>query len=143
MARLIADSRISLEGGSMSNFDDTNPQNENAALNSGVCSSNGSNDKPKRNPPDNKWQRVLRYFVNGGSLNRFEAEREVHDHSLNSTVSTTLQNGFGVRIDRQWERVPCLGGCATTDVKRYRLNDDPDNVSRAKALLGIRDEAPQ
>ncbi len=80
-----------------------------------------------------KWQTVLKGFLTGRSFNRFEAELELHDHCLHSTVARLEQ--LGVRIDRHTERVPCLGGKAMTTVKRYRLA--PNFEQRAADLLGI------
>lgn len=79
-----------------------------------------------------KWQRVLAAFLSGRSFNRFEAERQLHDHALHSTVST-LQN-MGLVIDRAMEAVPGYMG-ATTHVMRYRLS--PASIESAKVLLGI------
>lgn len=85
-----------------------------------------------------KWQRVLAAFLTGRSFNRFEAERQLHDHALHSTVST-LQ-GMGVVIDRRMECVPGFQGLAT-HVCRYRLN--PASFEAAKALLGMDREGVQ
>lgn len=86
--------------------------------------------------PPKKWQRVLAAFLTGRSFNRFEAESQLHDHALHSTVST-LQS-MGVVIDRKMECVPGFQGLAT-HVCRYRLS--PASFDTAKSLLGIKDEA--
>ena len=80
-----------------------------------------------------KEHAVLSALATGQSFNRFDAERELHDHCLHSTVST-LQ-GKGIRIHREMEKVPSLGGTAKTDVMRYRLL--PDQIPRANQLLGL------
>ena len=80
-----------------------------------------------------KEHTVLSALATGQSFNRFDAERELHDHCLHSTVST-LQ-GKGIIIHRERETVPCLGGNANTDVMRYRLL--PDQILKAKQLLGL------
>ena len=49
---------------------------------------NGDSETPK-------IARVLFYLCCGDSLTRFEAEREVHDHALNSTISI-LANDYGI-----------------------------------------------
>jgi len=82
-----------------------------------------------------KIETILRVFLRGISLNRFEAESH-HDHCLHSTVST-LQNGFGILISRQSEVVPCLHGSSTVRVNRYWLDTAPDNLAAARALLGM------
>jgi hypothetical protein len=77
---------------------------------------------------------ILALFTQGRSLNRFQAEAH-HDHCLHSTVAA-LQD-WGLKIDREWERVPCLGGRAEVRVKRYWLRCDPDNLAAARALLKV------
>jgi hypothetical protein len=78
-----------------------------------------------------KWKRVLRAFHDGKTLNRFEAERALHDHCLHSTVSTI--QGKGVTILRRLERVPGYQGIPT-EVCRYRIA--PESRQRAAELLG-------
>lgn len=98
----------------------------------------GQNIQPPNNntsAPPRKWQRVLSAFLTGRSFNRFEAERELHDHALHSTVSR-LQS-LGLVIDRTMEAVPGYMDCVT-HVCRYRLS--PVSFDTAKALLGIKDE---
>jgi len=80
-----------------------------------------------------KLQNILALFVRGYSMNRFDAENH-HDHCLHSTVST-LQNGYGILIDRMSETVKCLHGQATVRVKRYWLDTAPDNMAAARSLL--------
>lgn len=92
--------------------------------------------------PGKKWATVLRYLLNVGSLNRFEAETAVHDHCLHTSIAS-LRRDFGIECGRKFETVPCLKGRATTKVKRYWLDPDPDNLKRARAALGQRGEAEQ
>lgn len=75
---------------------------------------------------------MLRLLVNGRSLNRFDAESH-HDHCLHSTVSKLQE--WGLKVDRHWEKVPCLGARAQVRVKRYWLRCDPDNLELATKLL--------
>lgn len=77
-----------------------------------------------------KWRRILSMFVEGKTLNRFEAER-VGDHTLHSTVSGIQTRG--VTILRKEEVVPGYMGCSTR-VCRYWL--DPSSRARAFELLG-------
>lgn len=81
----------------------------------------------------NKIAAILRLFFDGERLNRFEAER-YHEHCLNSTVST-LQNSFGIKIDRVTEIVPCVRGRKRTPCRRYWLLRTPENLDAARALL--------
>lgn len=68
--------------------------------------------------PPSKIARVLAYMLNDGSLQRFEAER-LGDHCLHSTISS-LTNGYGLKFQRQLERVPNHWGEPCT-VTRYTL----------------------
>jgi hypothetical protein len=92
--------------------------------------------------PATKKARVLSHFLTGAKLNRFEAERIVHDHCLHSSVST-LQREHGLVIDRVFETVPALKGLATARVCRYWLHPDPDNLKRARAVLSMTVEATE
>ncbi|MGC8120983.1 hypothetical protein [Marinobacter sp. VGCF2001] len=70
--------------------------------------------------PLNKTARILKVMLDGGSLNRFDAE-PVGDHCLNSTIST-LKNHYGLVFNRSWERVPNRWG-SHTPVVRYSLSE--------------------
>lgn len=87
-----------------------------------------ANDTPSK--PPRKWQRVLSAFLTGSSFNRFEAERQLNDHALHSTVSTLQSKG--VVIDRRMECVPGFQDLPT-HVCRYRLS--PASIEDAKTLL--------
>lgn len=87
---------------------------------------------PNDSKRPSKVAAILKLFLHGRNLNRFEAEM-FHDHCLHSTVSSL--EDYGVRIARVWERVPCLGGKATVRCKRYWLEATMDNTSFARALL--------
>lgn len=82
---------------------------------------------------------ILRVLAEGGSLNRFDAER-YGDHTLPSTIAH-LQGQHELRIDRKPERVPNRYGTLTT-CARYWLA--PDQRSRALAILkAMHGEAPE
>tara|TARA_B110000263_G_C15040557_1_gene388361 strand:- start:99 stop:416 length:318 start_codon:yes stop_codon:yes gene_type:complete len=74
---------------------------------------------------------IIRHFLKGLSLNRFEAEG-LGDHCLNSTIST-LVNILGLEVPRKWEIVPNRFG-GTTRVKRYWLNQS--DIAIITNLLG-------
>lgn len=93
-----------------------------------LCPSNGESNTPT------KENEVLAALVSG-SLNRFEAER-IGDHCLNSTVAI-LRNDKGIAIVDHWETVPSRGARGESRVKRYRVDRSPENLSRARALLGV------
>ena len=81
-----------------------------------------------------KISTILNLFLEGRNLNRFDAERH-HDHCLHSTVASLQE--WGLIVDREWERVPCLGGRSTVRCKRYWLRQTPDNVTAARVLLKV------
>ena len=83
--------------------------------------------------PRSKLATILREFVRGRNMNRFEAEAH-NDHCLHSTVST-LQNDYGIQIERMFETVPCLRGRRTVRCKRYWLDACHDNIAAARRLL--------
>jgi hypothetical protein len=68
--------------------------------------------------------------MTGRSYNRFEAERELSDHCLHSTVSTI--QSFGVAILRREETVPGYQGIPTR-VMRYWIC--PGSRERAALLV--------
>ena len=82
--------------------------------------------------PPLKWKRFLRAFCEGETLNRFEAERSLHDHCLHSTVSTIQAKG--VTILRRLEKVPGYMGIPT-ECCRYWIA--PESRQRARELLGV------
>ena len=89
-------------------------------------------DTPNDSKRPSKLATILRLFIQGHNLNRFEAEGH-HDHCLHSTVSSLEDRG--VRIARHWETVPCLGGKKTVRCMRYWLDTTMDNPSYARSLL--------
>jgi hypothetical protein len=78
-----------------------------------------------------KWERVLAALLDGRSFNRFDAERELSDHCLHSTVS--YLQARGLTVHRREERVPGYRGILTR-VMRYRLAEE--SRSLAAKLLG-------
>lgn len=80
-----------------------------------------------------KIARVLFYLCCGGSLTRFEAERKVHDHALNSTIST-LANDYDIIFLRKRVSVPNWMG-QMTDCKRYAIDPAQDNLDKCYWLL--------
>ena len=79
-----------------------------------------------------KWERVLRAFLAGRTLNRWDAVRELNDWCLHTTVS--YLQGLGLVIDREDEVVPGYAG-HPTHCKRYRLNSQSRH--RACELLEL------
>lgn len=90
--------------------------------------------KPTKPTTVSKLASILELFVRGYNLNRFEAEKH-HDHCLHSTVSSLEDRG--IRIDRVWETVPCVGGKLTVRCKRYWLRTTAENSAMAQALLSV------
>jgi len=119
------------------------PANDNATRQGGAGGfAKQTDDKLNASAPGHKWATVLRYLLDLKSLNRFEAERRVNDHCLHSTVSY-LKREFGIEIDRVFETVPALQGRATARVCRYWLHPTPENLKRARAVLGMREGVAQ
>ncbi len=79
-----------------------------------------------------KWRRILAELYAGRSFNRFEAEH-IGEHVLHTTVATLQSKG--VTILRHNESVRGFLGCETT-VRRYQIDRQPDNMERARVLLG-------
>jgi len=76
-------------------------------------------ENSNNNPPiETKISRVFSALMEGLSFNRFEAEHQLHDHCLHSTISD-IQKRYGIEVSRVFETVPCLQGMATTRCKRY------------------------
>lgn len=84
------------------------------------------------NKPPKKSIRVLSALTRR-SWNRFEAERQLHDHCLHTTVAT-IQQQYGITIARKFETVPGFQG-NPTHVCRYWLT--PDQRAKALKVLGV------
>ena len=80
---------------------------------------NASNNNRKPKAPT-KLERVLTYLATGRSLHRFEAEREVNDHCLHSTMSE-IKHSLGISYQVKYETVPGWRGHPTR-VARYWLD---------------------
>jgi hypothetical protein len=80
--------------------------------------------------PPKKWERVLAALLEGRSYNRFEAERDLSDHCLHSTIASI--EAKGVPVSRRFESVPGYAG-SQTKCCRYWL--DPKNFAAARILL--------
>ena len=143
MARLVADCLISREGRSVSTGAPKGASQNDCATRLGGAEgfAKQTTDKPNASAPGKKWETVLRYLLNVGSLNRFEAETAVHDHCLHTSIAS-LRRDFGIEY-RVFEVVPCLKGRATTKVKRYWLRPDVENLKRVRAVLGTPEAATQ
>lgn len=112
------------------------PENDNARLQPGAEGfATQTTNMANASVPGKKWATVLRYLLNVGSLNRFEAETRVNDHCLHTSIAS-LRRDFGIECGRAFETVPCLKGRATTKVKRYWIEPSPDNLKRARDALG-------
>jgi|SRR5690606_14839247 hypothetical protein len=80
-----------------------------------------------------KIGRVLHRLCCGEDFNRFEAEIWLHDHALNSTIST-LANVHRIEILRTPEVVPGYRR-KPTRCHRYRIDATPANLARCYWLL--------
>jgi hypothetical protein len=82
--------------------------------------------------PPRKWCRILRALLDGRTLNRFEAARELRDWCLNTTISQLERRGL--TIQRKDEMVP--GAYGAIRCCRYWLARE--STARAHELLGDR-----
>ncbi len=96
----------------------------------------GTTGRANTSATPRKWQRILRALVDGRTLNRFEAARELRDWCLNTTISQL--EGRGVQIHRRDETVP--GAFGDVHCCRYWLS--PESLQRARELLGLPDNQP-
>ena len=88
------------------------------------------NDKRNRSPlKDTKEKTILKHFLKGESLNRFEAE-QLGDHCLHSTISHFINN-CGLPFHKKLEKVKSRFG--NTCVTRYWL--DELGIKKAKRYL--------
>lgn len=96
---------------------------------------NGAHNNPPPSLPQirlgTKLRKVLEALARGRSLNRFEAERELHDHVLPSTISKI--ESLGITVARRSEVVPGHAGSRVA-CARYWL--EPDERTKAAVLLG-------
>ncbi|WP_018169700.1 hypothetical protein [Thioalkalivibrio sp. ALMg9] len=81
--------------------------------------------------PATKWRRVLDALADGRRLHRFQAERQLHDHCLHSTVAGITRN-TGLHIERRTIEVAGYMGLPTR-VREYWLS--PEERRRARAIL--------
>ena len=79
-----------------------------------------SNDKKKLNTT--KQHEVFKAFLNGWKGHRFNAEHDLHDHCLHSTVST-IERKYHTTIDRKWVTVKGYKEIPTR-VKVYWMNNE-------------------
>jgi hypothetical protein len=77
-----------------------------------------------------KIARVLAALAAGQRIHRFQAERELHDHVLPTTIATIQQHG--IEVDRQTVAVPGYAG-SRVHVAEYRLR--VTERAKAKRLL--------
>jgi len=61
------------------------------------------------------------------SWNRFEAEHGLNDHTLNSSVAT-LQNHYGIPIERKREVVPGYQGAPTSCCRYWIAKENIEHV---------------
>lgn len=84
-----------------------------------------------------KKQRVLAALLRR-SYNRFEAERELHDHCLHSTASSIQRDG--VAVARRWETVPGFMGSKTRVCRYWIAEVDREAAERLLETMGVRDD---
>ena len=97
-----------------------------------------TNDTTHASAPETKMVRILRVLYDGGGWT-FQTIREHGDSCLHSTVST-LQNLYGIEVDREPHTVRGFGG-STTRCKLCRLRRTPENLMRVRTVLGVPERA--
>ncbi len=80
-----------------------------------------------------KIARVLLALCQGAALTRFDAERKLNDHTLNSTISS-LVNIHKVSFDKKWVTVPGYMDELTACVL-YSVDQDLHNLEHCLMLL--------
>lgn len=116
------------------------PENDNARGQAGEVGTQERDKRSNHTATPRKWQRVAAALLTGQSFTRFEAERELSDHTLPSTISTLQAKGLTVlRCD---VTVPGFQGIATHCCK-YWLDRTPENLDRARRLLGMASAPPR
>ena len=90
---------------------------------------------------ETKADRVLAALMSGHSFNRFEAERQLHDHCLHSTVAQ-LQRVKKLTIKRKYETVTGYQG-SPTSVCRYWITPEENKriMSRRRLYLPNKEAA--
>ncbi len=94
---------------------------------------NGATNSGLRVRPGTKIYNVLAALASGFSFNRFQAERELRDHVLPSTVQKI--EALGIEVFHKPEVVPGFAG-SRVQTTRYSLT--PNQRAKAKTLLGWR-----
>jgi len=84
--------------------------------------------------PITKTARVLAALMLGRSFNRFESERQLHDHCLHSTVST-LEKKYGITISRKFETVSGYQGNPTRVCRYWIVLEERIRFERMRASL--------
>ena len=84
-------------------------------------------------PAPSKIARLLFFLAGGDSINRFEAAKELHEHTLNSTISD-LSNYWQIRITRKRE-VVCNYKGDPVRCARYSIEFTDINAHRCYMTL--------
>lgn len=82
---------------------------------------------------ETKSDRVMAGFMAGKSYNRFEAERQLHDHCLHSTVAQ-LQRLRSVTIERQYETVSGYQGHPTSCCRYWITPEERQRIENRRGL---------
>ncbi len=100
------------------------------AAGSGECAR--SEAQPSATP--RKWQRILHSLVDGRTLNRFDAYRELRDSCLNNTISHLERSGLTILRKSETAR----GTIGQFPSVTYRLAIE--TRAHARELLGFQQE---
>lgn len=80
-----------------------------------------------------KTDRVFNALMEGKSFNRFEAERQLHDHCLHSTVAT-LERTRHIIISRKFETVKGFGGSPTRVCRYWIAQEERERINNRRQM---------
>lgn len=81
-----------------------------------------------------KNERVFQALMSGRSFNRFEAERQLFDHCLHSTVAT-LEMKHRITISREYETVSGYMGRPTRCCRYWISEEEIKRIEEIKCEL--------
>jgi len=81
-----------------------------------------------------KNERVFQALMSGRSFNRFEAERQLFDHCLHSTVAT-LEKKHDITISRKYEAVRGYMGASTKCCRYWIEKEEIKRIEESQLQL--------
>ncbi len=81
-----------------------------------------------------KIERVFKALLSGWQGHRFNAERQLHDHCLHTTISS-IEKKYHITVQRKWIKVSGFQGHPTS-VKYYWIDKADINRFLSKSASG-------